>query len=188
MTLDRQPILQGLAPVYRSNARVLVLGSMPGVASLQSAQYYAHPRNAFWPIMGSLCGAGPGLAYARRLHRLRQAGVALWDVVKQCQRDGSLDSSIRQQDLALNDFAELLEQCRDLRCICLNGHKAAALFRRRALPLLQQSAALTVRLQQIELHDMPSTSPAHAAMSRVQKQTIWQQAMTPHLCNFGLMW
>ncbi len=181
MTTDPQPILQGLAPVYRSNARVLVLGSMPGVASLQAAQYYAHPRNAFWPIMGSLCAAGPDLAYAKRLQRLRRAGVALWDVVKQCQRDGSLDSSIRQQDLALNDFAGLLEQCRDLRCICLNGNKAAALFRRRALPLLQQSAALTVRLQQIELHDMPSTSPAHAAMSRAQKQTIWQQAIAPHL-------
>jgi len=167
--------------VFRADARVLILGSMPGTASLQAAQYYAHPRNAFWPIMGSLCAAGPDLAYAERLQCLRQAGVALWDVVRQCQRDGSLDSSIRQQDLELNDFALIFAQCPDLRCICFNGNKAAVLFRRRALPVLQQSAALNERLQQIELHDMPSTSPAHAAMSRTQKQTIWHQAIAPHL-------
>lgn len=174
-------ILIGFAPVYRADARVLVLGSMPGIASLQAGRYYAHPRNAFWLIMDELCGAGPGLPYAQRLQCLRAGGMALWDVLHQCRRPGSLDSNIRHQDLQVNDFAALLQHCPSLECIVFNGGKAAQLFRRLALPTLQQHAQLAPRLHDMVLQSMPSTSPAYAAMPLAQKLITWQQLIWPHL-------
>jgi hypoxanthine-DNA glycosylase len=154
---------------------------MPGAASLQAEQYYAHPRNAFWSIMGGLCGAGIHLPYAQRLQRLRHAGIALWDVLQQCQRDGSLDSSIRRHGMLVNDFATLLRECNQLRCICLNGGKAAALFHRQVAPQLQNDKTSGERWQQIKLLTMPSTSPAYAAMPAVRKHEVWQQLMRPFL-------
>ncbi len=180
MCSDEQ-ILTGFAPVFRPDARVLVLGSMPGVASLQAHEYYAHPRNAFWPIMHQLCGASPELPYAQRLQCLVAGGIAVWDVLQRCRRTGSLDSRIRRAGLHVNDIAMLIEQCRDLRCICLNGNKAAGLFRRQVLPQLWQSAPVAARLAHIECHDMPSTSPAYATMSLARKLEIWQQVVQPLL-------
>jgi hypoxanthine-DNA glycosylase len=89
-----------------SHARALILGSMPGAASLRAAQYYAHPRNQFWPIMGELVGADPALPYEQRLDRLTSAGIALWDVFARCEREGSLDAHIRDDTAVANDFAE----------------------------------------------------------------------------------
>jgi len=174
-------IVTGFAPIYRADARVLVLGSMPGAASLQAAQYYAHPRNAFWSIMDSVCGAGVALPYAQRLQRLRQAGIALWDVLQQCQRDGSLDSNIRQRGMQVNDFSTVLRECTQLRCICLNGGKAAALFHRHVVLQMHSNAASAERWQQIKLLTMPSTSPAYAAMPTARKHAIWEQRMRPFL-------
>ena len=110
-------------------ARVLVLGSMPGAISLRQGRYYAHPRNAFWPIAAEILGFDPALDYALRLERLTQAGVALWDVLQGCEREGSLDADIR--NAVPNDFAGFRAHPR-LRRVCLNGGKAASLFRRRA--------------------------------------------------------
>ena len=92
--MTNETVLQGLPAQVNARCRVLVLGSMPGMASLQAARYYAHPRNRFWPLMGALCGFDPQLDPAQRLARLQQAGVGLWDVIGRCRRRGSLDAAI----------------------------------------------------------------------------------------------
>lgn len=146
---------------------MLVLGSMPGRASLERQQYYAHPRNAYWPIMGDLFGAGPELPYTARLKRLTDCGIALWDVLDSCVRPGSLDSSIDDATSRPNDFAALFAQHGTIRHVYFNGRKAADLFRRKVLPeLAGHSAGMTFAT-------LPSTSPAHAARSYEQKRRAW---------------
>ena len=155
----------GFAPVSAADARVLVLGSLPGVASLQQAQYYAQPRNAFWRIMGELFGASPQLPYAIRLQRLIDARVALWDVVAAAQRPGSLDSSIRRASVQVNDFAAFFAAHPCIERICFNGRTAAELFERRVRPQLDAAPPGVV---------LPSTSPAHAGMSWEEKLRRWR--------------
>ncbi|HBN52823.1 MAG TPA: DNA-deoxyinosine glycosylase, partial [Stenotrophomonas sp.] len=92
--MTNETVLQGLPAQVNGHCRVLVLGSMPGMASLQAARYYAHPRNRFWPLMGALCGFDPQLDYAQRMAGLQAAGVGLWDVIGRCRRRGSLDAAI----------------------------------------------------------------------------------------------
>ncbi|HEY0502423.1 MAG TPA: DNA-deoxyinosine glycosylase, partial [Lysobacter sp.] len=127
---------------------------MPGAASLAAARYYAHPQNRFWPIMGELVGASPSLPYEERLARLRAAGIALWDVFERCEREGSLDSSIRDDTAQANDFAAFFRTHREVRTVLFNGAKAEAAYRRLAAPL----EAFGVRARRL-----PSTSPANAA-------------------------
>ena len=159
-------IVHPFAPIARRDARVLVVGSMPGVASLGAGRYYAHPRNQFWPIMGALFDAGPDRTYSRRLALLRAAGVALWDVVGSCERPGSLDADIR--DVRPNDLAGLLRRCPRIHTVFCNGLAAARLVR--ALwPAL--AAAHPCPLALVVL---PSTSPAHAARSLQQKLAAWR--------------
>ena len=155
-----------------AQARVLILGSMPGQASLAAGQYYAHPRNAFWPIMGALVGAGPELPYPQRIQRLQAAGIALWDVLAECERPGSLDADIVAASVRANDFAALLPKLPALRAIAFNGSAAEQAFLRHVLPALPSL--------QVDLLRLPSTSPAHAARSLAQKQSAWQ-AILPFL-------
>lgn len=162
--------VQGFAPVAAPGARVLVLGSMPGVESLKQARYYAHPRNAFWPIAAQVLGFDPALDYPHRLAALQAAGVALWDVLQACERPGSLDANIRHDTLVPNDFAAFLRAYPTIDRVCFNGAKAATLFRRHVLPTLSTT---------LDFHDLPSTSPAHAAASYEQKLAAWRQALTP---------
>jgi len=159
-------IVRSFAPVSAPDARVLILGSMPGTASLQAGQYYAHPRNAFWPIMGALYGAGPDLPYADRAAKLKAEGVAVWDVLQAYERQGSLDANIRGD--VPNDFAAFFAAHPGIRRIGLNGGKAAASFRKHAGRLLLQGAAV---------HVLPSTSPAHAARGFEEKCAIWRAAL-----------
>lgn len=154
-------------PIADPHVRVLILGSLPGQVSLQRQQYYAQPQNAFWKIMGRLFGAGPELPYEERMQRLVQNGIALWDVCASAQRPGSLDASIIHSSVVPNDLAAFIESHPGVGLICFNGGKAADLFRRLVLP----GSPATVRA--IRYATLPSTSPAHAAMSFEEKLTRW---------------
>jgi len=157
----------GFPPIADGAARALVLGSLPGVKSLEMQQYYAQPHNAFWRIMGELFAAGPELSYAARLARLRAHGLAVWDVLAAGEREGSLDSAIVPASIVVNDFNAFFEQHRRVRLICFNGKTAAALFRRKVLPGLAPEWAA------IERHVLPSTSPAYASLRFPQKLAGW---------------
>ncbi|WP_313619706.1 DNA-deoxyinosine glycosylase [Achromobacter sp.] len=161
--------VRGFAPVVADGARVLVLGSMPGVASLRQAQYYAHPRNAFWPLAAGILGFDAGLDYDARLLALQAGGVALWDVLQACERPGSLDADIRGDTLVPNEFAGFLACHPSIVRVCFNGAKAAAMFRRYVLPSLSAPA--------LQFFELPSTSPAHAAASFDQKLAVWERAL-----------
>lgn len=153
--------LTGLAPVIDRDTRILVLGSFPGAASLAARQYYAHPRNHLWPILAALTGEPLHLlAYEERLERLLAHRIGLWDVLGACVRQGSLDTAIRQP--AANDFARLRELCPQLHTVGFNG-QAAGKF----APQFDVQGYRSVVL--------PSTSPAHAAMSFEQKLACWRQ-------------
>lgn len=162
--------VRGFAPVVADGARILVLGSMPGVASLRQAQYYAHPRNAFWPLAARILGFDGGLGYDARLRALQAGGVALWDVLQACERPGSLDADIRRDTLVPNDFATFLARHPSIVRVCFNGGKAAAMFRLHVLPGLRAPA--------LECFELPSTSPAHAAASFERKLAAWGPALT----------
>lgn len=168
--------LRGLPPVVSPTIRVLVLGSFPGVRSLQLQQYYAHPQNQFWRILQALWPAAdwPREAdYVRRCRALLACGVGVWDVYAECEREGSLDSAIREA--RLNDFAALLAQCPDLSGIAHNGGES---FRHaKAVEKALAAAGLPGRVQ---LHRLPSTSPANASWTFEHKLSAWQAVMQEH--------
>jgi hypoxanthine-DNA glycosylase len=165
LTVRDAPPSKGFAPVARIDAKVLVLGTLPGQVSLAKAEYYAQPRNAFWRIMGDLFAIAPDLPYASRLRALTERGVALWDVCAAAHRPGSLDASIRNE--IPNDFGAFLESHRELRLICFNGAKAAQLYGRKVWPELPQP------FKALRSETLPSTSPAHAAMRYEKKLALW---------------
>ena len=166
--IDRQALSSGFPPVANRDARLLILGSLPGVRSIEEQQYYAQPQNAFWRIMGEIFGAKRELSYARRLAKLRASGIALWDVAAVAERPGSLDSAIVHASVQANDFAGFFEAHRRIGLICFNGAKAAELYRRLVLPTLDEQRA------SIPTQRMPSTSPAHAAMPYAKKLEAWR--------------
>jgi hypoxanthine-DNA glycosylase len=155
------PLLSGLDPVIAPDTRILVLGSFPGAASLAAGQYYAHPRNQLWPILSALTGEDlTALPYAERLTRLLTHGIGLWDVLGACEREGSLDSAIRQP--AANDFARLRELCPLLETVGFNGQTSG-----KFAPQFAEAGYRTVVL--------PSSSPAHMAMNFEQKLAMWRR-------------
>ena len=138
-TFEKQVRKSSFIPVVAPDTRVLVLGSLPGEASLAAQRYYAHPRNAFWPIMGELCGARPELPYEERCERLVAVGVAVWDVLKSCRRVGSLDTAIERDSEQPNDFAKFFKSHPRLRLVAFNGQKAEIAFRRHVLRTLDEA-------------------------------------------------
>jgi hypoxanthine-DNA glycosylase len=160
------PRLVGLGPVLARNTRLVVLGSFPGVASLAAQQYYAHPRNHFWPILSALFGINLlALPYPKRLAQVRARGVGLWDVYASCTRMGSLDSAI--QDAQLNDLAGLRRRAPALSGVAHNGGESA-----RAREVTQTLG--------VSVHRLPSTSPANASWSFERKLTAWRSAFEQH--------
>jgi double-stranded uracil-DNA glycosylase len=164
----QQSLLCGFPPIAAPDARVLVLGSMPSVASLAKQQYYGHPQNAFWPIMGRLFGAGPELPYDERKRILCEHRVAVWDVLRQCHRQGSLDTAIIAESESPNDFASFFANHRRIKTIVFNGQKAETAFRRHVLRQQVDSKG------ELEFIRLPSTSPAHAGRSFAEKLAAWR--------------
>lgn len=165
---DAVPIRQAFPPILGSAPRLLILGSMPGEASLAMGRYYGHARNAFWPIMDALLGLPAEADYGLRVAALREHGIALWDVIAACARAGSLDTAIRPETVQVNDFAALLGAAPTIRCIAFNGGTAEREFCRRVLPTLPPEHAGIERLR------LPSTSPAHAGMRFADKLAAWR--------------
>ncbi len=162
--------LRSFEPIARRNARLLILGSLPSVASLAAGEYYAHPRNQFWPIVGAICGFDAAAPYARRKAALTAAGIALWDVVGSGVRPGSLDSAIDDATVVANDFPAFLAAHPRIARVCFNGRKAEAAWRRHVAARLPAARQLDCRL-------LPSTSPAHAGMSYRRKLQLWRSAL-----------
>lgn len=155
--------LHGLPPVIARGTRLVVLGSFPGAASLAARQYYAHPRNQFWPLLAALWGVDlPALPYAQRLAVLRERGLGLWDVYASCRREGSLDTAI--EAAVPNDLASLRRRAPGLRAIAHNGGESARFMR--------ATAALGVPVMRL-----PSTSPANAGWSFDRKLAAWRAAI-----------
>jgi len=158
--------VRSFAPIAVGNPTRLILGSMPGVASLRAGQYYAHRRNLFWSILGEILGFDPGLPYADRAAALAASGIALWDVLKSCARSGSLDAAIEKDSIIPNDFATFFARHPQVRRVYFNGSTAERCYRRLVLPRLPAGALAYERL--------PSTSPAHAALSYEDKLAAWR--------------
>ena len=154
----------GFPPIARSDARVLILGSLPGQRSLAEQQYYAHPQNAFWGIMAELIDARGD--YEARCRQLVDNGIALWDVLASSIRPGSMDADIDRGSAVANDFAGFQAAHPNVDCIGFNGRKAAELFTRLVAPVLTSTQPMTVVL--------PSTSPAYASMRPAEKLERWR--------------
>lgn len=153
---------QGLPPFVAPDTRLLILGSLPGDASLAARQYYGHPRNLFWRLMEGVLGEPlEGLAYAERLARLQARGVGLWDVIGRAIRPGSLDAALREVDA--NDLEAFVAGLPKLEAIGFNGGTAAKLG----------TAALARHTDRLALIPLPSSSPAHAAMTLAAKTERW---------------
>jgi len=156
------PMLRGLAPAVRGDCRLLVLGSFPSVASLQAQQYYAHPRNQFWPIVGDLFGLDlMQRPYAQRIEAVCARGLGIWDVYAHCRRQGSLDSAIA--DALPNDLPALVARLPALQLIAHNGGESA-----RAMRITRSLGP--------EVRRLPSTSPANASWSLERKRAAWREA------------
>jgi TDG/mug DNA glycosylase family protein len=162
--------IRSFPPIAGPNAHTLILGSMPGVASLTAGQYYAHARNGFWTILGQLVGFDAQLDYTARVERLINAGIAVWDVLQSCERRGSLDARI--QRAVANDFSTFFGSHPGVVRVCFNGATAHALFRRHVIPTLDDAPGRSyVRL--------PSTSPANAGIALSAKLDAWRAVVAP---------
>lgn len=169
------PRIRSFPPLEDAQARILILGSMPGVASLRAGQYYAHPQNLFWRIVCSILGVEGLPPYEARVRLLTRNRIALWDVLASCRREGSLDSAIESDSIVANDFARFLDTHPRIARVCFNGAKAEATWRRQVRP------ALGAAQSGLDFRRLPSTSPAHAAMSYLRKRTAWREALEDNL-------
>lgn len=151
---------EGFDPIVGASSKVLILGTFPSEESLKRKQYYAHPRNVFWEMIAEICGTGKIDDYKKRCDLARKEGVAIWDVLNTCEREGSSDGRIKHDNLIVNDFSSFLSKCH-IEIIFFNGRKAAALFKRYVEPAMLPYLPRLITL--------PSTSPAYAAISKQQK-------------------
>ena len=154
-------------PSINNNSKILILGSMPGVKSLEHQQYYAHPHNRFWKLMGLLCKHNNlyYIGYETKLKILLDHNLALWDVLKYCEREGSMDSDIKNE--IPNDFIKLLKKYNNIKMICFNGNKAYIAFKKYFPELLCE----------YKHYKLPSTSPANARFTLENLYQVWNTAI-----------
>ena len=163
--------IHSFPPISDNTATILILGSMPGKASLRAQQYYAHPRNAFWRIMEGLLGIDAGLPYAARCSGLVEHRIALWDVLEACTRSGSLDSDIVESSIVPNDFASFFARHGQIGAVYFNGAKAEASYLKHVLPELSDTHSSLPNAR------LPSTSPANASLSFGDKLEQWRRIL-----------
>ena len=160
--------LKSFDPIENEKASVLILGSMPGTESLRKKEYYANSRNLFWDIIGHLLGTGPERKYEDRVRILMDCGIAVWDVLKACDREGSLDSAIKEETIEANDFPTFFKDHPHITHVFFNGTKAQTSYNRYVMP------NLTDKQRTLKYERLPSTSPAYAAMSSNKKIERWK--------------
>ncbi len=160
--------VHSFAPIASPDAERLILGSMPGRASLAAQQYYAHPRNHFWHFMSVVAAVSESLSYAERCAALVRRRIAVWDVLKACTRSSSLDSDIDESSIVANDFEAFLDAHPKIEYIYFNGAKAEAIYMRHVQPQLPAHQAVIEKLR------LPSTSPANAAIPLAVKLEQWR--------------
>jgi TDG/mug DNA glycosylase family protein len=165
--------IQSFNAMMGSTPKILVLGSLPGIASLNAQQYYAHPRNAFWMIMSRYFGFDERAPYTQRLECLLSSHVALWDVLGQAERQGSLDSAIISASQIVNPIDEFARANPSLTAVFLNGGKAATSFKK--------TFSSSNAFDGLGIVALPSTSPAYAAMKPEVKKQHWHQALSEYL-------
>lgn len=158
-------MLRSFEPIETPHSRVLILGTMPGVTSLEMAQYYAYGHNKFWPIMSELLGFDIGLSYKQRCETIAQRNIALWDVLSSCLRQGSLDSNIEQEQP--NNIAGFIEMHENIKAVFFNGSNAEKFFKKYITSNAED-------FRDIHFERLPSTSPANASMNYSQKLDKWR--------------
>ena len=164
-----KPIIRSFAPIANRNAEVLILGSMPGNASLAAGRYYAHPQNIFWRVMATLLQFDAALPYRGGTRALKSARIAVWDVLQSCTREGSLDAMIDRDAERANDFAGFFRAHRSITRVFFNGATAEACFKRHVLP--------TIGSAQLSYARLPSTSPANASIPFERKLAAWRMIL-----------
>ncbi|MGK0291179.1 MAG: TDG/mug DNA glycosylase family protein [bacterium] len=164
-------MITSFLPIEPKTAKILILGSIPGIESLKQQQYYAHPRNAFWYIMGKLYGALPELSYSQRKYILELNHIAVWDTLKHCERKGSLDSNIIQDTEITNLLEEFIQKHQKIHAIGFNGKKSHQTFIKH---VWKKNPSFW---DQIKLVPLPSTSPAHAVLSKEEKALLWSEQL-----------
>ena len=164
--------VHSIEPIIGRNPRIIILGSMPGIISINASQYYANPCNLFWMVLADLFDININCSYESKVQQVQQLPVIIWDTLKSCHREGSLDSKILSTDLEANDIGSLLKQFPTVQVIAFNGAASAKYFDRLVKPQLSKE-------QNVEFFKMPSTSPANAGMKQQLKLDIWRR-----LCRF----
>ena len=165
--------ITGFPAIEDQQASVLILGSMPSQLSLQHQAYYAHPRNAFWPIMFALFNHNKSITdYQDRKQLLLAHKVAVWDVLQSCNRSGSLDSAIKMESVKVNNFEQFLSTHPSIQHIFFNGAKAENIYSKFVLAQVRQ------QFHFLRYTRLPSTSPAYASLNLLQKTKIWEDEIS----------
>ena len=162
------PKIIGFPPIATADAAVLILGSMPGVRSLEANRYYDHPHNSFWYIIENLLASNRGLDYPARVELLQKNNIALWDVLKLCVRKGSLDSAIDASSVVTQNFESFYASVPNIRTIFFNGATAEKEYLKRVRPSLSE------KYRGIAHHRLPSTSPAMTSLTKKEKLDRWR--------------